>query len=186
MKCNVTIESVGKGIMFHNPQISMFVAKTSKKVIPSHEQEAENGCYWNADKTELVIPSWNVHRGLVRAASGLKLPTNKKVSLGPIIAGDITLSPDLLGFGTKEYVIDVRRAVVQRQGILRARPLLPKWRLTFTVEWETSNLGADFWDTVLRELLTILGERIGLAEYRPEKGGPFGRFRIVSIAPVKN
>lgn len=181
MNCNVTIESVGKGILFHNPQGSMFKAKTSKKVIPSAEEEAFASCYWNEDQTELMFPSWNIHQGLVRAASGLKLPTNKKIALAPIVAGDVSLSPELLGFGTKDYKIDVRRAVVQRQGILRARAYLPTWSLSFTVSWELSSFGDDFAQTVLRELLTTLGERIGIGDFRPATKGPFGKFRVVEI-----
>jgi hypothetical protein len=101
--------------------------------------------------------------------------------LAPIIAGDVSLFPDSLGFGTKDYKIDVRRAVVQRQGILRARAWLPKWALSFGFEWETSSLGEDFAHTVFRELLTTLGERIGIGDFRPQTKGPFGKFRVVSI-----
>jgi hypothetical protein len=71
---------------------------------------------------------------------------------------------------------------VQRQGILRARALLDTWKLKFQVDWEISTLGDDFDRTVLPELLTILGERIGIGDFRPQTKGPFGKFRVVKIS----
>lgn len=179
-KCQVTIEGTGTGILFNNP-IAMWKMKTSKKVIPSPEKEAERSCYWNEEKTEICFPAWNIFSGLVRAASGLKLPSNKKKALGPTIAGDVRIGPPLIGFGTKEFKIDLRRAVVQRQGIIRARAWLPKWRLTFEVKWEVSTLEKDFAKVILPELLTTLGESIGIGDFRPACKGPFGKFRVVEI-----
>ena len=35
-----------------------------------------------------------------------------------IVAGGVSVEPPMLSFGTKQYAIDTRRAVVQRAGIL--------------------------------------------------------------------
>lgn len=180
-KCTVTIEGVGMGILFNNPA-GMVKVKTSKKVNPSAEEQAERSAYWNEDHTELVFPAWNLRSGLVQAASGLKLPSNKKISLPAIIAGDVEIGPPMLGFGTKEYKVDTRRAVIQRQGILRSRAWLPKWRLILKISWETSTLEDDFDKITLPELLATLGERIGIGDFRPMRRGPFGKFRVVSIS----
>ena len=183
-KAQVTIEGVGIGILFHSPSVSMFRAKTSKKVIPTPEDEARDSCYWNEDHTEIGFPSWNIHQALVRAASGLKLPSNKKISLGAIIAGDLSIDPVLIGLGTAEYKIDRRRVVIQRQGIIRSRAWLPTWKMKFTVAWENSTLENDFDQVLLPELLTICGERIGIGDFRPICKGPFGKFKIVEIKKI--
>ena len=179
-KCEVTIEGVGRGILFNNP-IGMYEKKTAKKAIPGRTEEAKLSCYWNAAETELVFPSWNIRAGLINAASGLKLPSNKKKPLAPTISGDVEIGPDFLGFGTKEFHIFTTRCVIQRQGVIKSRAMLPEWRLTFEVRWELSTLGPDFHQDLLPELLTILGESVGIGDFRPAKRGPFGKFKVVSI-----
>ena len=195
-RVKVVIEGVGRGILLHNPAGSAhFMTKeqreaagvkaSTKKRIPTPEEEAKAGLYWTEDGGSIAFPSCNIHRGLVKAASGTKLPSNKKKPLAPIIAGDINLEPDMLPFGTKEYSIFTTRVVVQRQGILRSRPNLKNWRLTFYVTWEGQYLGPDFGTEELQELLETLGSSIGLGDFRPACMGPFGKFKVVSIEKVE-
>lgn len=178
--CQVTIEGIGEGILLHNPSGMGKGGKTAKREVYIPEIEAEAACY-KTSKGELGFPAENIRCGLIRACSGWKVPGNKKLSLSPVVAGDVSISPSMISFGTKKYEIDTRRVVVQRQGILRSRPKLPEWKLTFIISWEGQYLGDDFDSTVLPELLERLGKTIGIGDYRPACRGPFGRFKIVSI-----
>ena len=182
-QCTVTIEGVGRGILFNNPA-GMLKKKSATQKIYSAAEDANQSCYWNKDKTELCFPGDNMKAGLRDAAVGLKVPAAKKQSLKPIICGDVSILEDLIGFGTNQYEIDTRRCVLQRQGILRSRAKLPQWRLTFTLQWETSLLGDDFDESLLPILLTILGERIGIGDFRISHGGSFGKFRVVEIKRI--
>src|SRR5271157_213884 len=152
-RCQVVIEGVGRGILFNNP-VAMYKKKTAKKAIPDKEEEARLSCYWNDEKnpTEIGFPAWNIRSGLVYASSGLKLPSNKKKALAPTISGDVEIGPDFLTFGTNKYDSFATRCVIQRQGIIKARAWLPKWKLTFFVCWELSTLGEDFHKELLPEL----------------------------------
>jgi len=181
--CRVTIEGIGEGMLLHNPAGMGRSDRKAKREIPTPEVEAETACY-KTDKGEIGFPAENIRCGLIRASSGWKVPGNKKLSLSPIIAGDVSIAPSMISFGTKKYEIDTRRVVIQRQGILRSRPKLPEWKLTFTVSWEGQYLGDDFHETVLPELLERLGKTIGIGDYRPACKGPFGRFKIVEIKRV--
>jgi len=183
-RCTVTIEGVGDGILFNNPAGMQTV--DSNPIGPKvydKEKEADAKCYWDSPKKkELVCPSWNVRCSLVKAAGGgLKSPISKKVKLKPIVSGDMHLYPTMIGMGTKNYDIDSRRVNIQGQGVIRHRPWLKNWQMTFDVEWEKSSLGVDFDKNALPELLKISGERIGLCDFRPEKNGPFGKYRVLSI-----
>jgi hypothetical protein len=191
-RVKVVIEGIGRGILLHNPagnahfqtkkqQEQAGTKPKVKKSIPTPEEEAAAALYWNEDHSSIAFPSWNILQGLVRAASGARLPSNKKKYLAPIIAGDVELEPEMLPFGTIEYLIDTRRVVVQGQGILRSRPLLKNWTLTFFVKWEDQYLGPNFGTEELRELLDTLGGSIGLGDFRPACRGPFGKFRVVGI-----
>jgi hypothetical protein len=178
--CRVKIESIGPGILLHNPQ-SMMRVRGGRKEIPTAEEEADRACYWMPNKSSLAFPAENLRCGLIRAASGWKVPGDRKLSLQPILAGDISIEPEYLSFHTKKYEIDSRRVVVQRQGVIRSRPKLSKWELEFEVRWEAQYLGKDFHKTILPDLLERLGKTIGLGDFRPEHRGPFGRFLTVKM-----
>lgn len=181
--CKVTIEGLEPGILLHNPSGMQRsdANKSAAKRIPTREDEAEKACYWTDDMTSLALPARCIKSGLTQACSGWKSPLNKKLMLAPLVAGGVSIRPFMIPFGTKEYKVDVQRAVVQRQGILRARPLLPEWKLTFELRWEGQMLGEDFHEGVLPELLARLGFQIGLGDFRPARKGEYGRFQVVSI-----
>ncbi len=184
--CSVTIEGLEPGILLHNP-LGMGGAKSTKKVIPTPEEEAASYLYWTKDRKSVAFPAENMRRALVEAAKGLKSPQNRKIALGPLVAGGIDITPMMIPFGTKEYEIDSRRVVIQRQGIVRSRPLIYPWVLTFQVKWETGDLGrgTDFVEVVLRTLLERIGTSIGIGDFRPARGGRFGRFTVKEIALEK-
>ena len=68
----------------------------------------------------------------------------------------------------------VRLGGVSRSADLRFRPEFPEWRATLEVEYVTSLLSKD---SVL-SLIDAGGLGVGVCEWRPEKGGDFGRYQI--------
>lgn len=181
-KCKVTIKGLPPGILLNYPG-GLSEKKGAKKIIPSPGKEAASRLYWTEDKTSIAFPGINFQRALIEAAIGWKAPLNRKLSLGPILAGDMSIEPVMIPFGTKKYQIDTRRVVIQRQGIIRARPLLYPWELKFTIRWESQYLGKeDFVKALLPDLLEQLGHAVGIGDFRPKKSkGPFGRFEIKKI-----
>jgi hypothetical protein len=181
--CEVVLEGYEPGILLHNPA-GMGGNKKATKNIPSAEEEAKNGCYW-ADDGMVAFPSDNIRSGLIRASSGMKIPSNRKMSLNLVVSGDILIEPVMISFGKDTYTILTKRVVIQRQGILRSRPLIYPWELKFTIKWEQQYLGEDFHENILPDLLERLGGTIGIGDYRPEKKGPYGRFAVKSIKKIK-
>ena len=164
-KCKVIIEGLPPGILLNHPG-GLSEKKGAKKVIPSPEEEATSKLYWTDNKTSIAFPAINLQRGLIEASAGWKAPLNRKLSLGPILAGDMSIEPIMIPFGTKKYQIDRRRVVIQRQGIIRSRPLLYPWELKFTVRWESQYLGdGDFKKIVLPDLLQQLGHAVGIGDF---------------------
>jgi hypothetical protein len=68
----------------------------------------------------------------------------------------------------------VRLGGVSRSADLRFRPEFLEWSATITVEYVTSLLSKD---SVL-SLIDAGGLGVGVCEWRPEKGGDFGRYQI--------
>jgi hypothetical protein len=57
---------------------------------------------------------------------------------------------------------------------LAYRPEFATWAVTFTVEYNADNLTP----TDIVNLIDLAGFGVGINEWRPEKGGEFGRFRV--------
>jgi hypothetical protein len=166
------IRGVGLGILLHNP--ASMGQSNGKRVIPSAQEEAEAGCYWtDAKKKSLALPAWNLSRALVKAAIPYK---DGKIRMAGAVAANVVIEPDMLSFHTKAYTIDTRRAIVQRQGILRSRPLLKDWTLDFDVLVDEGISTKAF--PLLRAICEDAGQRVGIGDFRIEKNGPFGKFIV--------
>lgn len=175
-------------LLMHRPDItSMGRRGRGRAEIPTAEEEAAKAAYWTADKSSLCIPATALEQMMIRACQTERMAVGKQ-SLTPLIAGGMTVYPEEVPLGKKDYEVDVRRVFVQRQGILRARPKVMPWDLWFTVEWRPDNFPrgekGDLVEGVIRDLLRVGGIRIGLLDYRPEKRGRFGRFHLASLEAV--
>lgn len=138
--------------------------------------EAEAGVYRN-DKGEVVIPTIAFRSAILSAAKGRKIG---KVAAKTVISGCVfpveesTLLLDQKAKPLSRYKVHTCRAVIQRAGVIRARPMFENWtcRLALEVDVEMMpNL------SILTELLNIAGKIIGIGDWRPEKLGTFGRFK---------
>jgi len=83
---------------------------------------------------------------------------------------------EYLALGTKEYRIDSRNVTIPATGgrIVRHRPVLDKWTVEFTLAYDETLIS----DQELREVVDATGSRVGVLEFRPERKGSFGRFRV--------
>ena len=187
-----TFEITGKepGIMFNNPAMmgatTGTVTQTRSNKKYNDKDEAEMRTYRN-DKGNLVVPSVQVRASLLEASKAFKLGrTNLKTVLNSIIiepVDDLELkSPS--NRPIKNYTIDKRRVVVSRAGIMRARPVVPQWKLSFKIEVDRELMENSLQGTSTLELLTRVlsdaGKKQGIGDYRPQKGGSFGRFEVTN------
>lgn len=176
-----TYRVVGESpLLMHNPASMTGNGEPKRKQIPSPEEEAEAGCYRNSDGY-LVFPSVAFRNALLKAAGGLKVG---RKTLRSVLSHIRTTSEYVNLFHPetsellKDYAIDIRRAVVQRQGILRARPRLDEWAAEIGFLVETDIVPANI-EEILASTLDEAGKTVGVGDYRLEKGGWFGMFRVV-------
>ena len=185
-----TFEITGKspGVMFNNPSMmaenSGAVTKTRGNKKYNDEDEAEMRTYRN-DKGNLIVPAVQIRASILEASKAYKLGrTNMKTLLNHLMiepVDELELK-SLKNRPIKTYNIDKRRVVVSRAGIMRARPVVPEWKLTFSVEVDRELMGNSLQGTstldVLTKILSDAGKKQGIGDYRPQKGGSFGRFDI--------
>lgn len=80
------------------------------------------------------------------------------------------------------WAVDSRMVRHPQTGIRSVchRPRFDAWQLDATVL-----VDRDLWSPAqVRELITDAGLRVGLGDFRPERGGPFGRFAVGSWEPL--
>lgn len=165
-------------VMTHNPaQMRRASEGATKKKIPSEEDEAKAGLYLD-EKGNYCLPSGGFRSSLL---NGLK---NKKVGKASAISvfqaavfnvDELTvLVNPKTGEPLKEYKIDTRRAIIQRQGILRSRPRFEKWGGILSLQIDEDITTPE----QVEENLNIAGQVIGVGDFRIEKRGMFGKFKV--------
>ncbi len=121
-----------------------------------------------------TIPTDNVHSCFYAAA--------KRRKEGPLFSGSFSVSgvrfdydgpdePEAL-WEEQDKFVDRRSVKVGSSRVIRTRAIFPVWSLAITAEHdpEVANLFN------IRLWAEIAGARIGLGDYRPQRGGLFGRF----------
>jgi len=174
---NITIEGLSP-LLMHNPA-SMLDPQPATKKIPKPEDEAAKSAYWTKDRSSLMFPASSLHAALIRASGAYRI--NRK-SVKSFIAGSIALSPEEVPLGTSEYEIDLRTVVVQRARIVRARAKIPTpWTASFIMTFDEQWLPEEFMEATMPEILNRAGSAFGLLDFRPQCGGPFGRFHVAEF-----
>jgi hypothetical protein len=121
---------------------------------------------------------------------GRKCISTADSTLLPSILSIEATIPDGDGFipfvGAPKWQVDVRRGNLEGNGKNTAvgivRPRFDNW--SFKVRVVIAEEGGVTEQTV-RSLFAIAGRRVGLGAFRPQKNGPFGRFRISGWTVVK-
>lgn len=169
MKAQVTITGVSP-ILMHNFAASG--VEGLKNMTP--EEQAEYSTYRKEDTRELCVPSANLQRCLVSAASFSK--GKGRATLSKTVAACVFVDPVYLGLGTTEFEVDKRSVVVPatRGRIMRYRPRINEWSVAFELEWDDTLISAN----QMRRIVDDAGALVGLLDFRPERKGPFGRFVV--------
>lgn len=150
---------------------------TKGKNIPTAEEAAAASAYRDAEGN-LAGQILAVHSSILRGSLGLKLG---KVSAKRALQAALSYSYDhrfmpLLDPDTnkplREYTVHTVRAVVMNAGILRSRAMVERWAMVATFEIDETHATAE----QVLSVLNIAGRAVGLGDWRPDKGGIYGRF----------
>jgi hypothetical protein len=145
-------------------------------------EEAEKVCF--RDKQgRFYFPGAAIARLLREAGSNHKMKGSRK-SAKYIVPAAVLVMEDAItifngdGKPATDFEVDSRPVVIPstKGRVMRHRPRFDTWSAKFTLRINEKILPVDF----VQRLLTEGGEQIGIGDYRPEKGGPFGTFQIIS------
>ena len=164
-------------LLTHNPA-AMLAPKSGgarKKEIPTPEDEAASGAYEHP--SGFGLPSFAFRGCILVACKGKKIG---KVGAATVISGAVDVVDDMClledpetGSPLTDYVIDRRRVMVQRNGVIRSRPKFDPWGCCLRLQ-----LDLDYTEPqVVLDLLNDGGIKCGVGDFRPDKKGPFGKFQ---------
>jgi len=151
--------------------------RAGKKDYGTPREQAESTAYRDDDTLKLWIPTLWFKGSMSSVSSDYKIPGSRK-SVKSIFGGVVLPVTEKCYFDgdlhLKDVEIDSRPVVIQRARIMRHRARLENWSVTFELEIDDSLLG----DESVNQILVESGRRVGVGDFRPQKGGPFGRFIV--------
>lgn len=152
------------------------VKQAKKRYDPA--EEAEKVAY-RTDKGKLYVPATAIKGSMVNAAAYKKAG---KYALRPLIAGGVRVKGMEIVLDNKDYAIDARTVVIQRNRVVKWRPRLDAWKLNFVLVYNDKMLTPEH----IKPCLVEAGERVGLLDFRPQKLGEFGMFKVNKFKVIAN
>lgn len=145
-------------------------------------EEAARSAYVARDGT-YYFNAFSIPRSMANAGSNHKMKGSRK-SLKFIVPSAVRVTTDeitiLNGNGpAKAFEVDARPVTIPatKGRVMRYRPRWNEWGARFSLVVDESILPVD----LAHRLLTEAGVSYGIGDFRPEKGGPFGCFRVTAF-----
>jgi hypothetical protein len=140
------------------------------------QELARDAAYWDRAR-RLCFPGGALAQLIRRAA---RMDTGSRDALAPsaMVVLDDMIPLFALDRTTRvvHFEIDARSVVMPSgQRVLRYRPRIDAWCAPARLCIDEQRVSAP----LLREWIALGGSEIGIGDFRPERGGPFGTFRVV-------
>jgi hypothetical protein len=152
------------------------IAEESPRAIAERAAYRETG-------GSLYVPGAAISRLLREAGSGHKQRGSRR-SLKYVVPAAVRTVEDAVPLfdmdratRIRDFEVDARPVTIPstKGRIMRFRPRIDQWTARFHLRVNESLLAA----ATIRQLLIEGGEQLGIGDYRPERGGPFGTFALV-------
>ncbi len=149
----------------------------------SPKQEATNKIYRRDGKEgPMGIPTLNLLAAIKAAGRFHKFDGKKAVSTaeGTLLYSFLSIEEEFLPFANNDakgeipWEADMRRGTCMDIAVCIVRPKFKNWELDVTFQVD----GKQAKESLIRQLVDTAGSKAGLCDFRPNKGGPFGRFAV--------
>jgi hypothetical protein len=141
------------------------------------DQEALKRLYWTEDKSSLAIPGVAFYRSLIRA--GANYTVKGKLKMSAAMVGCVAITPEFLPLNTIKYAIDTQSVLVQKARVIRHRPKIWPWEVTFELHFRDEWIPVPIMAKIGPEVIKTAGVLVGVGDFRPEKKGQFGQYHLI-------
>jgi hypothetical protein len=188
----VKLEITGVGsLLMHNPA-SMRKPEQDKlqrggKKIPEPYDEAKAGLYALPNHQLYLKSDMFREAGLIAAADARDPSRKGRATMTKRFAASVFLCSEHCPLfrangkanvpitdSDEDWEIDMRRVVIQKNGILRSRPKITDWRCVLEFEYDEEMIDPG----VILQIMQGSGKTPGVGDYRIGKKGPFGRYTV--------
>lgn len=122
-------------------------------------------------KAAIHVPNGAFHAAIASAA--LDVPGAKKAVIERLTSV-VDINIELYGI-PQLFCAMVRNSDINRTPDVRTRPIFPEWACTVNFSYMQTALT----ERAVANLLGAAGHIVGIGDWRPQKGGPYGKFRVV-------
>jgi hypothetical protein len=195
----IEAEGIGQGLLMNSAAGMGSAGKAparSGKSIPAPEEEARSKLYSLADGQLFAPADW--FREAANIASKQFRDRNRRGNASYLqrFQSSVFLSTAELPLvraasskaitdGEEDWEIYIKRVVVQGQGVMRARPMvrnLPEedggpWLCIVEFEYDEDTISPP----EIAMIVAQAGKFPGVGDYRPGRGGPFGRYQVNTV-----
>jgi len=173
-KIQIKVEGIGAGLLMHRFPVTEEDVTIKARNRKRTEDDVNSYLYLD-EKNRLVQPAIHFIAAMKRAGAKFQIPGQGKSTYKNLIgSGVVTIEPDMILHESQVWEPNRQAVSVQQSRVVRTRPLLKKWLLSFTIVYDEGEIKKD----VIKEILDYAGRRVGIGDFRPEKGGSFGKFFV--------
>lgn len=182
----VTVEGTTP-MLIHRATEEALRGETRSNTVQEREDPrviADKAVYRMPGSRQLAMPGAAFAR-MVREAGGSHKAKGSRKSLKYIVPAAFLVLDDLCPFCLKDrktpivdFEIDARPVTIPatKGRVMRYRARLNEWTSKVTIRLNETIMG----ESMVRQLFVEGLQQIGLGDFRPEKGGPFGTSSIVA------
>jgi len=142
---------------------------------------AEKAAYIDEKTGNYYFSAFSIPNAMGNAGSNHKMKGTRK-SLRFVVPSAVRMNTDTITIlngkePAKSFEVDSRPVTIPatKGKIMRHRPKFNQWSAEFDLQINEKLLAV----STAHQLLNEAGESIGIGDFRPEKRGPFGTFRVV-------
>ena len=172
----VTIKGVTPLLMHRYPMAGAEDTSKKRTGVPDWKAEGEVALYRD-EKGTIYEPASHIEGCLKQASKTLKVPGKRGATYSKLIGSAVAVEPDAIPHKIVKYEIDARPVVVQRARIIRYRPIFKNWELSFSIIIGDDQIPSE----VLKLALDHAGQYVGIGDFRPGRGGKFGKFMVTEF-----
>lgn len=128
---------------------------------------------------KIYTPSTHIYGALIDAAENFEAD-KKKSNYGNLFASSLSVEPEEIIHKIQKWEIFSISVPNKKGRYMLRRPMLSEWELEFNIVFDESDIPAE----VLRNALDWAGRFSGIGDWRPNKGGRYGKFMVTKFEVI--